>query len=80
MALYLQSRSSDMFQTDIHPAAQFGGGIFLDHATCLVAGATAVVEPRRNYRRPIWSGHAALAARLRTSGEYLGDVCLIMMT
>ncbi|MGO4389185.1 serine O-acetyltransferase [Microvirga sp. 2YAF29] len=43
-ALYLQSRSSDTFQTDIHPAAQIGRGIFLDHATGLVVGATAVVE------------------------------------
>jgi serine O-acetyltransferase len=43
-ALYLQSRSSDVFQTDIHPAARFGRGIFLDHATGLVVGATAVVE------------------------------------
>ena len=43
-ALYLQSRSSDVFQTDIHPAARFGQGIFLDHATGLVVGATAVVE------------------------------------
>jgi len=43
-ALYLQSRSSEVFQTDIHPAAQFGRGIFLDHATGLVVGETAVVE------------------------------------
>ena len=43
-ALYLQSRSSDVFQTDIHPAARFGKGIFLDHATGLVVGETAVVE------------------------------------
>jgi serine O-acetyltransferase len=43
-ALYLQSRSSDVFQTDIHPAAQFGQGIFLDHATGLVVGETAVVD------------------------------------
>lgn len=43
-ALYLQSRSSDVFQTDIHPAARFGRGIFLDHATGLVVGETAVVE------------------------------------
>lgn len=43
-ALYLQSRSSDVFQTDIHPAARFGSGIFLDHATGLVVGATAVVD------------------------------------
>ncbi|BAS00999.1 serine acetyltransferase [Blastochloris viridis] len=43
-ALYLQSRSSSVFQCDIHPAAQIGRGIFLDHATGLVVGATAVIE------------------------------------
>jgi len=43
-ALYLQSRSSDVFQTDIHPASRIGRGIFLDHATGLVVGSTAVVE------------------------------------
>ena len=43
-ALYLQSRSSEVFQTDIHPAAQIGRGIFLDHATGLVVGSTAVIE------------------------------------
>jgi len=43
-ALYLQSRSSEVFQTDIHPAATIGRGIFLDHATGLVVGATAVIE------------------------------------
>lgn len=43
-ALYLQSRSSEVFQTDIHPAARIGHGIFLDHATGLVVGATAVIE------------------------------------
>ncbi len=43
-ALYLQSRSSEVFQTDIHPAARFGQGIFLDHATGLVVGETAVVD------------------------------------
>lgn len=42
-ALYLQSRMSEVFQTDIHPAAQFGCGIFLDHATGLVVGETAAV-------------------------------------
>ncbi|MBS9720557.1 serine O-acetyltransferase [Tianweitania sp. BSSL-BM11] len=43
-ALYLQSRSSAVFSTDIHPAARFGRGIFLDHATGLVVGETAMVE------------------------------------
>src|SRR5213592_5163850 len=43
-AYYLQSRSSAAFQTDIHPAAPIGRGIFLDHATGLVVGETAVIE------------------------------------
>jgi serine O-acetyltransferase len=43
-ALYLQSRSSEVFQTDIHPAARIGRGVFLDHATGLVVGSTAVIE------------------------------------
>jgi serine O-acetyltransferase len=43
-ALWLQSRSSEVFQTDINPQAQIGKGIFLDHATGLVVGATAVIE------------------------------------
>ena len=44
IALYLQSRSSEIFQTDIHPAAQIGKGVFLDHATGFVAGETVVIE------------------------------------
>ncbi|MBC7284094.1 serine O-acetyltransferase [Hoeflea sp.] len=42
-ALYLQSRSSEIFQTDINPAAKIGKGIFLDHATGLVVGMTATI-------------------------------------
>lgn len=43
-ALYLQSRSSSVFQTDFHPAARMGKGIFIDHATDIVIGETAMVE------------------------------------
>ena len=43
-AFYLQSRSSVVFQTDVHPAALIGKGVFLDHATGLVVGSTAVIE------------------------------------
>ena len=43
-ALYLQSVSSEVFQTDINPAARIGRGIFVDHATGLVVGETAVIE------------------------------------
>ena len=43
-ALTLQSLSSQIFQTDIHPAAKIGKGIFIDHATGVVIGATCVIE------------------------------------
>lgn len=43
-ALYLQSRSSAVFQTDINPNARIGRGIFLDHATGLVVGETAAID------------------------------------
>ena len=44
LAFYLQSRVSELFQVDIHPAAVLGSGIFLDHGTGIVIGETAVVE------------------------------------
>jgi serine O-acetyltransferase len=49
-ALYLQSRSSAVFQTDINPASRIGKGIFLDHATGIVV-ATAVIEDNVNPAR-----------------------------
>ena len=44
MALYFQSRISETFGADIHPAARIGRGVFIDHATGIVIGETAVVE------------------------------------
>jgi serine O-acetyltransferase len=44
LALFLQSRTSEVFGVDIHPAARLGRGIMLDHATGIVVGETAVVE------------------------------------
>lgn len=44
LALYLQSISSEVFSTDIHPAARIGCGILLDHATSFVVGETAIIE------------------------------------
>jgi serine O-acetyltransferase len=43
LAFYFQSRISELFQVDIHPAAKVGAGIFIDHATGVVIGETAVV-------------------------------------
>jgi len=44
LALHLQNRGSESFGVDIHPAAQLGSGIFIDHATSVVMGETSVVE------------------------------------
>ena len=43
LAQYIQSRVSETFQVDIHPAAKIGKGIMLDHATGVVIGETAIL-------------------------------------
>ncbi|RDV25526.1 serine O-acetyltransferase [Alteromonas aestuariivivens] len=44
LALFLQSRNSETFGVDIHPAARIGKGVMFDHATGIVVGETAVIE------------------------------------
>ncbi|HML29554.1 MAG TPA: serine O-acetyltransferase [Hyphomicrobium sp.] len=63
-ALYLQSQSSRMFGVDIHPAARFGKGIMLDHATGFVVGETAVVGNNCSFLH---------AVTLGGSGKETGD-------
>lgn len=43
LALMLQSRISEAFHVDVHPAADIGRGILLDHATGVVIGETASI-------------------------------------
>ncbi len=43
IALYIQSRLSQIYAVDIHPATKMGSGIVLDHATGIVIGETAIV-------------------------------------
>jgi serine O-acetyltransferase len=43
MAFHIQSRVSELFQADIHPAAVIGQGAFIDHGTGIVIGETARV-------------------------------------
>ncbi len=44
LALLFQSIGSEVFGADIHPAAQIGCGILLDHGTGFVVGETAIIE------------------------------------
>jgi len=63
-ALFLQSQSSRTFGVDIHPAARFGRGIMLDHATGIVVGETAVVGHNCSFLH---------AVTLGGSGKETGD-------
>ena len=44
LASFFQSQISVGLGVDLHPAAQIGKGIMLDHATGIVVGETAVIE------------------------------------
>jgi serine O-acetyltransferase len=44
LARHIQSRISEVFAMDIHPAARIGCGVMIDHGTGLVVGETAVIE------------------------------------
>jgi len=63
-ALYLQSQGSRFFSVDIHPAARFGQGIMLDHATGFVVGETAVAGDNCSFLH---------AVTLGGSGKETGD-------
>ncbi|XP_020273455.1 probable serine acetyltransferase 2 isoform X3 [Asparagus officinalis] len=64
LALALQSRISEVFSVDIHPAAKIGEGILLDHATGLVIGETAIVGNRVSLMQGVTLGG---------SGKQVGD-------
>jgi len=43
LAYFIQMRVSEVFGIDIHPGAQIGQGIMIDHAHSIVVGETAVI-------------------------------------
>lgn len=43
LALYFQNQISQSFGVDIHPGAQLGKGIMIDHATGVVIGETVIM-------------------------------------
>ncbi|AES95277.1 putative serine O-acetyltransferase [Medicago truncatula] len=56
LALALQSRVSEVFGIDIHPAAKIGEGILLDHGTGVVIGETAVIGNRVSLMQAVTLG------------------------
>ncbi|MEO1205829.1 MAG: serine O-acetyltransferase [Pseudomonadota bacterium] len=74
-AYYLQSQASKLFAVDIHPAARFGRGLMLDHATGLVVGETAVVGDNCSFLHGVTLGGSG-----KVSGDRhpkIGDNVLI---
>jgi serine O-acetyltransferase len=43
LAHFLQSRVSEVFAVDIHPAVPIGTGVFIDHGTGVIIGETSVI-------------------------------------
>jgi serine O-acetyltransferase len=43
MADFIQSRVSEFFAVDIHPAVPVGRGVFIDHGTGVIIGETSVI-------------------------------------
>lgn len=43
LAFHFQSRASELFDVDIHPAARIGRGVMFDHASGITIGETAVI-------------------------------------
>lgn len=44
LAYHMQSRVNERFAIDIHPAAQIGKRVSIDHGTAIVVGETAIIE------------------------------------
>jgi serine O-acetyltransferase len=62
MATALQSRVSQVFAVDIHPAAVIGPGFLLDHGTGCVIGETAVVGANVSILQNVTLGGTGKAA------------------
>ena len=81
-ALFLQSRSSQVFTVDIHPAARLGQGIMIDHAHAIVIGETAVVEDNVSILQDVTLGgtgkeHGDRHPKIR-AGVLLGAGCKVL--
>jgi serine O-acetyltransferase len=65
LALAIKSTCGRAFGTDIHPAAQIGAGLWLDHGLGFVMGETSVIGPDVS----IWH-NVTLGSTLNDSGPF----------
>lgn len=82
LALAIQSRISEAFQVDIHPAAHIGRGVLLDHATGVVIGETAVVGDNVSMLHHVTLGGSGTGKGIRHPtighGVLLGAGCTVL--
>lgn len=85
LALFLQSRISEVYGIDIHPAAQIGHGVMIDHASAVVIGETSIIEEDVSIYQGVtlgWNGkdsgkrhpHIARGALLSAGSQVLGNI------
>ena len=70
LARMLQSRISEVFSVDIHPAARLGAGLLLDHASGVVIGETAVVGNNVSIMQGVTLGGAVLLLSVALANGY----------
>lgn len=75
LALFLQNRIATVFDADIHPGADIGAGVMVDHATGLVIGETAVVGRNVSLLHGVTLGGSGIAGGRRH--PQVGDGVLI---
>ncbi len=80
LAIALQSRVSEVLHVDIHPAAQLGSGVLIDHATGVVIGETAVVGNNVSMLHHVTLGGSGTGKGIRhpTIGTVLQTACMFM--
>ena len=63
VASAIQSRCSELFGVDIHPAARIGPGLMIDHATGVVIGETATVGANCSFLHGVTLGGVGSQAK-----------------
>lgn len=65
LAEYLHAKISSVYDVDIHPSAELGSGIMLDHATGIVIGATAKIGNNVSILHSVTLGGIGVSDQLR---------------
>jgi len=76
LALYLSSRVNNVFQIDIHPAAEIGNGVFIDHGTGVVIGETAIIGDNVSMLHKVTLGGSGIKKNTRRHPS-VGNGCLL---